>query len=265
MKIHPVYGISAAEKGWVPTLSYSLRRNRVLTLLSRFKRGHLLEIGCGAGALLYDFSCLGFSVEAFEVSSMAIDIAYYINQNSHGVKIHKKIQPHWKNNFDYLVAFEVLEHIEDDANALKEWCSFLKKNGFLLLSVPAHTKRWNASDKWAGHFRRYNRKGLKSLIRSSGFELVYLENYGFPLTNIIEPIRAFNHAKELKQQFNSGKNNIRRAFTERSGIERKIETKLYPLQSSYLGTIIMQLFFVIQNIFSGTDLGSGLLVVCRKR
>ena len=52
MEIHPVYGISFPERGWVPAPRYLLRRDRVLRLLARLPVGRLLEIGCGSGALL---------------------------------------------------------------------------------------------------------------------------------------------------------------------------------------------------------------------
>ena len=53
----PVYsrmtGAVVPEMGWVPPFRYLLRRSRILSLLRTVPRGALLEIGCGAGALLY--------------------------------------------------------------------------------------------------------------------------------------------------------------------------------------------------------------------
>jgi len=149
---HPVYGISAPEKGWVPAPRYVLRRDRVLKLLEPFPRGQLLEIGCGAGALLYDLSAMGFLVEAVEISSSARAIARYINQGSPRVIIHQDIQNIWKQIFDYILAFEVLEHIEDDIGAVRQWWHWVKPDGHLLVSVPAHPERWNATDEWQDTF-----------------------------------------------------------------------------------------------------------------
>ena len=265
MKNHPVYGISAPEQGWVPSPTYLLRRNRILHFLEPLPRGHLLEIGCGAGALLHDLSCMGFLVEALEISSSALELAYHINKANPRVTVHRNFQNDWMMKFNYILSFEVLEHIEDDFGAVAEWNRCLRPNGFLLISVPAHPSKWNADDDWAGHFRRYERKNLKILLEQSGFEIVRMECYGFPLANIIKPIRALYHAKQINCRLHNGEKYNQRAYTDRSGVERILEKRLYPLQASWLGTKMMQFFFKTQNIFSDTNLGNGFLALCKKR
>ena len=44
--------------------------------------------------------------------------------------------------FDLVMAFEVLEHIEDERGALASWVARVRPGGHLLLSVPAHHRRW---------------------------------------------------------------------------------------------------------------------------
>jgi SAM-dependent methyltransferase len=236
-----------------------------LHFLEPLPRGNLLEIGCGSGALLHDLSCMGFLVEAFEVSSSSLELAYYINKSNRLVTIHKNFQNDWIMKFNYILSFEVLEHIEDDLGTLKVWNGWLRPNGFLLISVPAHPSKWNATDEWAGHFRRYERNNLKILLEKSGFEIISIESYGFPLANIIKPIRALYHAKQLRLRLHAGKNYNQRGYTDCSGVERILEKKLYPFQASWLGTKSIQFFCKIQNIFSNTNLGNGFLVLCKKR
>jgi len=262
---HPVYGISAPEKGWVPAPRYVLRRNRVLKLLEPLSRGRLLEIGCGAGALLYDLSSMGFLIEAVETSSIARDIASYINRGNRRVAVHRNIKNNWKGAFDYVLALEVLEHIEDDVSALREWWNCLKFCGHMLLSVPAHPERWNASDEWGGHFRRYERTGLREILEQTGFDIVHMECYGFPLANLIEPFRALYRAPQLKQLLSSQGRHGQRAYSDISGVERSLEKRLYPLQANWLGTKVMQFFCYLQVIFSDTDWGNGFLALCKKR
>ena len=262
---HPVYGISAPEKGWVPAPRYLLRRERVLKLLGPLARGRLLEIGCGAGALLHDLSSMGFFVEAVETSSAAREIARYINQGDAQVTIHPEIQNNWKERFDYILAFEVLEHIKDDVSALREWWNCLKFCGYMLLSVPAHPERWNATDEWAGHLRRYERKGLKAILEQAGFDIVHLECYGFPLANLIEPFRALYHRRQLRRQKLSQNDEYQGSKDDCSGIMRSLEKRLYPLQANFLGTKAMQFFCDLQVIFSDTDWGNGFLTLCKKK
>ena len=269
MEYHQFYGISIAEKGWVPTASYSLRRNRILKIIDPLPMGHLLEIGCGSGALLYDLINLGFSAEAMEISDSAFEMATYVHQSLYRsrrkVHIYQKEQSHWKENFDYLMAFEVLEHIENDLGALTKWRNWLKNRGYLLISVPAHSRWWNATDIWAGHYRRYERKSIISLLQKAGFDIIHIENYAFPLGNIISPIRGIYHARLLKKNVDMEEKNNKQAYSKRSGTERKLECHLFPLQASWLGKGIMKFFFLVQGIFASTELGPGLLVLCRKR
>ena len=255
----------APEKGWVPSPRYLLRRNRILNFLETLPRGHLLEIGCGAGALLYDLSCMGFLVEALEISPSALKLAHYINKFNPRVTIHQSIQSDWVMKFNYILSFEVLEHIEDDLSTLKVWNDWLRPDGFLLISVPAHPSRWNDTDEWAGHLRRYGRRNLKALLEQSNFEIVRMECYGYPLCNIIEPIRTFYHAKQLKDKLHDGNKYDQNARTACSAVERNLEKKLFPIQDSWLGIKIIQSFCKIQNIFSDTNLGNGFLVLCKKR
>ena len=266
MNYHQCYGLSAPEIAWVPAPRYLLRRQRVLKLLEPLPRGRLLEIGCGSGALLHDMSIWGFTCDALETSVAALEIARYMNAAGEGVHIYRHTQLDWDGAFDYVAAFEVLEHIEDDLAALKQWSTWLKHGGHLLLSVPAHPRRWNASDVWAGHYRRYERKTLKDIIEKAGFLIEYVECYGFPLANFIEPIRALHYAKLLRSRSHHGISQQQRSVgTQLSGISRSLEMKLYPLQASCIGVNIMKFFCFLQDIFADTDLGNGYLVLARKQ
>ena len=266
MKHNRIYGVSAAEKGWVPSPTYLLRRRRVLKLMSEFPPGRLLEVGCGAGGLLNDLSAIGFKCEAYDSSPSAYELASYINRGDRNVKIFSEAQNGWDEAFDYCVALEVLEHIEDDAAALRRWFGWIKSGGRLLLSVPAHPKRWSDDDVWAGHFRRYEREGLKKLLEQAGFSVDYMESYGFPLSNVVDPVRVCYHSKKLKHDCISiGVDTTPAAGSARSGTERQLESRLYPLLTSWFGRSIMRASFFMQGLFSGTDLGTGYITVARRK
>lgn len=91
--------------------------------------------------------------------------------------------------FDVVCAFEVLEHIEDDASALREWVSHLAPGGLLLLSVPAWPQRYSAHDLEVGHIRRYAPEQLGKLATEVGLVDVTPRLYGFPLGFGLESIR----------------------------------------------------------------------------
>lgn len=68
------------------------------------------------------------------------------------------------NSFDTAIVLNVIEHIGDDDLAIANCKKLLKKDGHLIILVPAYQKLYNQFDKELGHFRRYNTASLKHLM-----------------------------------------------------------------------------------------------------
>ena len=239
---------------WVPGPRYLLRRYCVMRLISALpQRGRILEIGCGTGDLLLDLTKRGFTGVGVESSQAARNEA--VERTRH-VRDHVSIVADLEQvdeRFDLLVACEVLEHMEDDRAALLEWVGRLSPGGWLILSVPAHQRRWGPSDVWAGHFRRYERRKLGRLVADVGMNVKALWCYGFPLANVGEPLRHFLHARRLKSQAHL-------SFEQRtacSGIERsRLESVL-----ALIPMPLVLMFCWVQVPFLDTDFGNGLIVL----
>jgi SAM-dependent methyltransferase len=90
--------------------------------------------------------------------------------------------------FDFVCAFEVVEHIKDDAGFIRECVGRLRPGGVLMLTTPAGAARFGASDELVGHFRRYDPDELGALLAGAGLELVELRRYGAPLGNALERV-----------------------------------------------------------------------------
>ncbi len=161
------------------------------------------------------------------------------------------------------MAFEVLEHIEDDRAALAQWRQWLKPGGNLLLSVPAHMSQWTASDEWAGHYRRYERQGLESLVAECGYAIDHLEAYGSPLANLIDPIRARVHARQLSRRRREGIGG-KDVGSSLSGVERPVEMRLYPHLCSIPGRLLMRSSFLAQGVLGKFGIGKGYMLRARK-
>ena len=72
---------------------------------------------------------------------------------------------------DTAVAFNVVEHLEDDRLALEVIGESLAPGGRLLLIVPAHPFAHGALDDELGHFRRYRRADLEAVLVEAGYEI----------------------------------------------------------------------------------------------
>lgn len=147
----------------------------------------ILEIGCGMGALgvrlsaQYNYLGLEPSTESFAKAKERMARG---GRGEVRNVLAEDLDP--QDRFDLVCAFEVLEHIEDDAGALTSWSSRVRPGGYLLLSVPAHQRRFSSGDEIAGHFRRYEPAGMTELLEKVGFTQVEVREYGMPLGYLLE-------------------------------------------------------------------------------
>jgi SAM-dependent methyltransferase len=254
------FGPALPAKGWVPAPRYAMRRAEVRALMEGRPIGRILEVGCGSGALLSEFAAEGFTTTGLETSGAARELAAAFAANDDRTTVLAEPDASWSECFDYLFSFEVLEHIEDDVGALCTWSGWLRPGGVAIISVPAHMRLWGPSDVYAGHYRRYSRNGVEDLLARAGFHAVLVQSYGFPLSNLLEPWRNSVHARRLRDR---GELKLEQA-TARSGIERELEGRLFPLMANPPGRQAFQLALLLQRCFRSTDLGTGYLAVGRK-
>lgn len=148
--------------------SYDLR----ITNLARFiykkisstrsgKNPSFLDVGAGNGLFLKYFIAHGFDVSGYELEQKNID-----NMKKDPVLKSVSIAQaditnlRGSENFDVVMASDVIEHIKDDVLAIKNLWSFVKPGGLVIITVPAHSYLYGKRDEKWGHHRRYDRKIL---------------------------------------------------------------------------------------------------------
>jgi SAM-dependent methyltransferase len=77
--------------------------------------------------------------------------------------------PFEDGEFDLVCAFDVVEHVDDEAATFRELARVCAAGGTLLLSVPLHPAQWTAFDDFVGHRRRYEPGRLVDLLAGHGF------------------------------------------------------------------------------------------------
>jgi 2-polyprenyl-3-methyl-5-hydroxy-6-metoxy-1,4-benzoquinol methylase len=73
--------------------------------------------------------------------------------------------------FDTVIALNVIEHITDDSLAVRNAMALLRKNGKLVILVPAGQWLYNPLDRELGHCKRYSKSGLNVLLESAGLTI----------------------------------------------------------------------------------------------
>ncbi len=217
----------------------------------------VLELGCGQGGfgarLAQRYHYLGVEPDAVSCTVARARVAAAggggeVRQGDESVVAADEL-------FDLVVAFEVIEHIEDDAGALAAWASHLRPGGWLLLSTPAWQKRFGPADEMVGHFRRYDPSVLRSRLAGAGLTDVELVHFGAPLGYVLEAGRNAVGKRRLASPESSASMAER---SEASGRTLQPSTS-WTATAARLGTLP---FRKLQNAFPGT--GPGLVARARK-
>jgi len=98
---------------------------------------------------------------------------------------------------DLVVAFDVLEHIEDDAAAAAEVARVLRPGGTLLVAVPCDMALWSAHDTAVGHVRRYDRSGLRHVVQGAGLVVEDLRSWNVLLRPVVKIRRRGSTESDL--------------------------------------------------------------------
>ncbi|MDR3514259.1 MAG: methyltransferase domain-containing protein [Azospirillaceae bacterium] len=84
----------------------------------------------------------------------------------------------------------MLEQIDDHVGALRQVHRLLRPGGRLFLSVPAYGFLHSTEDVIAGHFRRYSRRSLTSVLAVSGFRVAFASYLFTPLAPLVFLLRT---------------------------------------------------------------------------
>ena len=166
---------------------YRARREILADLIRRkiplSPGARILEIGCGTGHNLMMLKRFG-SVDGIEIDPAARAIAS--SRLGHQVKDAPlpALTGIETRAYDLVALLDVLEHVEEDREALASIAERLKPGGKILITVPAHPWMWSAHDEVNHHKRRYTRKSLVEVIEAAGLEVEMMSWFNsllFPL------------------------------------------------------------------------------------
>lgn len=249
---------------WLPMPRFLLRKSALNSILKNMnlKNKKCLEIGFGAGEILKLLASKDARVTGFDFSEDAAEIARKRTnkfQKKENISITTNLDEIKQENFDIILALEVLEHIKDDHLVFSQWLKYLKPGGSLILSVPAHMDKWGDNDVWAGHYRRYEKNELIAMCDENNTSILQLWNYGYPLTIILDKLLHSSKKNEVEDIKSTNISNDE--LSKKSGIKR--DNKLiYRLLSN---DIALFPFYILQKLFYKNDIGSGYILHLQKK
>ena len=148
-----------------------------------FCKGKILEIGSGIGNISQYFIKEKYDITLSDIRDNYCDILkdkFKATENNIEVinidLVDKEFDTKYKNyigTFDTVFALNVVEHIEDDNLSLKNIYKLLKKEGHVVILVPAYQALYNGIDKGLEHYRRYTQKMTNKVIVNANFKIIH--------------------------------------------------------------------------------------------
>ena len=179
-------------------------RNYQLSLIKKYLiKKKIAEVGPGRGGFVKYYKKYSKSLFLIEPDRKLFRI---LKQKYYNKKIsvrNSKIQ-NIKNKFDTIMYFDVLEHIQNDLKEVLSAKKKLKKNGYLIFSVPAFQIFYNNFDKSVGHFKRYNKNDFNLISSKSNLKIekiMYYDSFGLLLIILSKIFNVTNKNLEKNIKF----------------------------------------------------------------
>jgi SAM-dependent methyltransferase len=181
------------------------RRAVILAEMARHlprRRCRLAELGCGSGGMLEALGRFGHAV-GVEADPALLEAARARGLEALPGRLPSVI-PLPRGAWDAACLFDVLEHLDDEAAALRAAAELLVPAGWLFLTVPAYGWLWSRHDELLGHRRRYTARRLGRVVAAAGFAVERLTYFNTLLAPPIVLLRL------LRRMQGAGSHDLRR-------------------------------------------------------
>lgn len=142
-----------------------------------FGARQIVDFGAGTGTFSGPLAAVGLPVVAVEPDPNLAE-----RLKIQGLPVHGALSELPEGSVDYLYSLNVLEHIKNDDEALRQCSRVLRSGGNLLIYVPAFMILFGPMDRLVGHYRRYRLAELRHSVVSAGFQvsrIEYVDSIGF--------------------------------------------------------------------------------------
>lgn len=201
---------------------------------------NILEIGCGTGFVLSNTRST-FPAAQLSGSDIFTGGLSFAKQRAPSAFLFQMDACHipFRNEFDLIGAYDVLEHIDDDQAALGQIYQACQAGGGVIFTVPQHRWLWSSTDDYAHHKRRYTRAELLERVERAGFKVEYVGSFVSLLLPVMLASRLLQKSAQADDQMDAGfkiSKLTNRLLTGVMGLERWLIARgvVFPLGGSLL-------------------------------
>lgn len=180
------------------------KRRIIRNLMNRYlnlKNPRILDIGCGTGKNIEELKDLG---KIYGLDSSKEALKFCKKRGLNNLIFGSAEKTTLKNeSFDLIMLLDVLEHTNDN-KTLDETYRILKKEGIIILTVPAFSWLWSNWDVVLHHRRRYTTKNLTQILKQKNFEIIkisYMYSFLVLPAFIIRKIKSFFSKEDYSSDF----------------------------------------------------------------
>lgn len=176
------------------------KRTTVHQMIATYvKKGKALDIGSGTGKILEELKERGWEAEGIDGAMEAVQWSKKRGITIKKADFVKHKMPYADNTFDLVMALDLLEHVPNDGEVLREMHRVTKPGGNAVVTVPAYQWMFNYWDEILGHQRRYTVALMKRKAMEADWNIKY-SSYYFCLFLIPAMIVRFFKSMDMNNQ-----------------------------------------------------------------
>lgn len=175
---------------------YAERRHLLAKEIAGMTPGRALDIGAAGGGNTRVLVKHGWQAAPLEYGRDGAEVA--AERGLPVMRADAMRLPLQDASLDLVVAFDVLEHLQDDDACALEVKRVLKPDATWLIAVPADPRLWSAHDVAVDHVRRYTRETLTSLLTRTGFQIESMDSWNVLLRPAVALRRRSSKGSDLE-------------------------------------------------------------------